>query len=300
MAKKKQYRIKTGPDMGNVVFRIVLYIWALVILFPLFWMVYTSVKEKGEFIQDRFKLPKDIWLANYQTAVNDSTADTSLFRFFGNTFVIVAISTVLMLIMVTVTSYVLGKYRFAGKKLFEGFYFAAMLVPSVLVLIPLWFQLRQLSTKLFGSAFVITDNIFTISIIYAVQAIPAYIFLLVGFVRKINDSFIEAALMDGAGEYKIFTKLVLPQLKPMLVFVSLGHIMNVWNEYTMALTFLQSEKNYTISVALQRIQNAFTARQDYGALFACLVLSLLPILILYLVFQKQILSGTDAGEGVKG
>lgn len=300
MAKKKQYRIKTGPDMGNVVFRIVLYIWALVIIFPLFWMIYTSVKEKGEFIHDRFKLPKDIWLANYQTAINDSTADTSLFRFFGNTFVIVAISTVLMLVMVTVTSYVLGKYRFAGKKLFEGFYFAAMLVPSVLVLIPLWFQLRQLSTKLFGTAFALTDNIFTISIIYAVQAIPAYIFLLVGFVRKINDSFIEAALMDGAGEYKIFTKLVLPQLKPMLVFVSLGHIMNVWNEYTMALTFLQSEKNYTISVALQRIQNAFTARQDYGALFACLVLSLLPILILYLMFQKQILSGTDAGEGVKG
>ena len=300
MAKNKQNRIKTGPDMGNVVFRIVLYIWALVIIFPLFWMIYTSVKEKGEFIQDRFKLPKDIWLANYQTAINDSTADSSLFRFFGNTFVIVAISTVLMLVMVTVTSYVLGKYRFAGKKLFEGFYFAAMLVPSVLVLIPLWFQLRQLSTKLFGTAFALTDNIFTISIIYAVQAIPAYIFLLVGFVRKINDSFIEAALMDGAGEYKIFTKLVLPQLKPMLIFVSLGHIMNVWNEYTMALTFLQSEKNYTISVALQRIQNAFTARQDYGALFACLVLSLLPILILYLMFQKQILSGTDAGEGVKG
>lgn len=300
MAKKNAYRIKNGPDIGNIVFRVVLYVWALVILFPLFWMVYTSVKVKGEFIADRFKLPKDIWLANYQTAIQDSTADTSLLRFFGNTFLIVVISLVLMLVMASVTAYVLGKYRFFGKKLFENFYFAAMLVPSVLVLVPLYFQLRQLSTDLYGSAFTLTDNIFTISVIYAVQAIPAYVFLLVGFVRKINDSFIEAALMDGAGEFKIFTKLVLPQLKPMLVFIALGHIMNVWNEYTTALTFLRSEKNYTISVALQRIQNAFTYEQNYGALFACLVLSMLPILILYLLFQKQILSGTDAGEGVKG
>lgn len=300
MARKNKNRIKQGLDIGNVVYRIVLYVWALVVILPLFWMVYTSVKERGEFIADRFKLPHDIWLANYQTAIMDSAAESSLLRYFGNTFLIVAISSVLMLIMVSVTAYVLGKYRFAGKKIFENFYFAAMLVPSVLVLIPLWFQLRQLGREYFGSNSAITDNILTVSLIYAVQALPSYIFLLVGFVRKINDSFIEAALMDGAGEYRIFTRIILPQLKPMLVFISLGHIMNVWNEYTVARTFLESEKNYTISVGIQSIQNAFTYSFDYGALFACLVLSMIPILILYLLFQKQILSGTDAGEGVKG
>lgn len=300
MAKHKQNRLQSKPDVGRIIFRIVLYVWALVIILPLFWMVYTSVKERGEFIADRFKLPSIIWLANYQTAIMDSAAESSLLRYFGNTFAIVAISTVLMLLMVSVTSYVLGKYRFAGKKLFEGFYFAAMLVPSVLVLVPLWFQLRQLGRDLLGSNSAITDNIFTVSVIYAVQSLPAYIFLLVGFVRKIDNSFIEAALMDGAGEYRIFTSIILPQLRPMLVFISLGHIMNVWNEYTLARTFLESESNYTISVGIQSIQNAFTYSFDYGALFATLVLSLLPIMILYLLFQKQILSGTDAGEGLKG
>ena len=122
MAKDKQYRIKSGPDMGNVVFRVVLYIWAVVILLPLFWMVYTSVKERGEFIADRFALPKDLWLANYQTAIMDSAAESSLLRYFGNTFVIVVVSTTLMLIMASVTAYVLGKYRFACKKMFESFY----------------------------------------------------------------------------------------------------------------------------------------------------------------------------------
>ena len=76
--------------------------------------------------------------------------------------------------------------------------------------------------------------------------------------------------------------------------------MNVWNEYTQARTFLESESNYTISVGIQSIQNAFTYSFDYGALFACLVLSMIPILVLYVLFQKQIQEGTDAGEGIKG
>ena len=297
---RKDNRLSSKPDIADIIFRIVLYIWAAIILLPLFWMVYTSVKERGEFIADRFALPKDIWIANYQTAIMDSAAESSLMRYFGNTFLIVCMATVMMLAMVTSTSYVLAKYRFTGKKIFENFYFVAMLIPSVLVLVPLWFQLRQLGRELLGSNSAITDNIFTLSLVYAVQSLPGYIFLLVGFMRRINDSFIEAALMDGAGEMRIFTTIIIPQVRPIVVFITLGFIMNVWNEYTLARTFLESERNYTISVGIQSIQNAFTYSFDYGALFACLVLSMLPILILYLLFQKQIQSGTDAGEGVKG
>ena len=299
MAKRVK-TLKPHGDKADIFFRILVYIWALVIILPLFWMIYTSVKERGEFIADRFALPKDLWIANYQTAIMDSAAESSLLRYFINTFVIVAISTVLVLVMTAVTAYVLGKYQFAGRKIFENFYFVAMLIPSVLVLIPLWFQLRELGRNLLGSNSAITDNIFVVALIYAVQALPTYIFLLVGFVRRIDNSFIEAASIDGAGEMNIFKNVIIPQVKPTLVFIALGHIMNVWNEYTLARTFLESESNYTISVGVQSIQNAFTYSFDYGALFACLVLSMLPILILYILFQKRILSGTDAGEGVKG
>lgn len=202
--------------------------------------------------------------------------------------------------MVAGTSYVLAKYKFKGVKIFETFYFIAMMIPSVLVLIPLWFQLRQLGNTVFGSSSAITDNVFTLSLVYAVQALPAYIFLVVGFIRKIDNGFIEAAVIDGAGEWTIFTKIIIPFIKPTLMFIALGNIMNVWNEYTQARTFLESESNYTISVGIQSIQNAFTYSFNYGALFACLVLSMIPIITLYIMFQKQIQSGTDAGEGIKG
>lgn len=296
----EEFKKQSSPDIVTWILRIFLYLWAGVVLLPLFWMLYTSVKERGEFIADRFALPKDIWLANYQTAWMDSSAESSLFRYFGNTLIIVILSTVILLLFVSATSYVLAKYKFAGKKLFETFYFVAMLIPSVLVLVPLWFQLRSLGSSLLGSNSAITDNIFTLSIVYAVQAMPVNIFLMVGFVKKINDGFIEAAVMDGAGEGQIFRNVILPMVKPILLFIALGNIMNMWNEYTLARTFLESEKNYTISVGIQSIQNAFTYSFDYGALFACLVLSMMPIFVLYLLFQKQIQNGTDAGEGIKG
>lgn len=296
----EKQKIKVSSKAATWTLRIFLYGWAGVILFPLFWMIYTSVKERNEFIADRFALPKDIWLANYQTAWMDSSAESSLLRYFGNTLVIVILSTVILLLFVSATSYALGKYNLKALKIFEGFYFIAMMIPSVLVLIPLWFQLRSLGSSMFGSNSAVTDNVFVLSIVYAVQAMPVYIFLMVGFIRKINNGFIEAAVIDGAGEWQIYSQVILPMVKPTLLFIALGNIMNVWNEYTMARTFLESEKNYTISVGIQSIQNAFTYSFDYGALFACLVLSMIPILILYVLFQKQIQSGTDAGEGIKG
>ena len=282
------------------ILRCFLLIWSFIIVFPLFWMIYTSVKQREEFIADRFALPKDIWLPNYQTAWTNSSADSSLLHYFGNTFIIVLISTILLLIMVAGTSYVLAKYSFKGRKIFENFYFVAMMIPSVLVLVPLWFQLRNLGNTVLGSNSAISDNIFTVSIIYAVQSVPVYVFLLVGFIRKIDDGFLEAAVIDGAGEWTIFFKVIVPFIRPTLMFIALGNIMNVWNEYTLARTFLESEKNYTISVGIQSIQNAFTYSFNYGALFATLVLSMIPILILYIIFQKQIQSGTDMGEGIKG
>lgn len=303
MAKVKntnKIKVSKASLITTWILRIFLIIWAIVIIFPLFWMLYTSVKERSEFIADRFALPANIWLVNYQMAWSDSSANSSLLTYFGNTLFIVILSTVLTVIMVAGTSYVLAKYKFKGIKIFETFYFVAMMIPSILVLVPLWFQLRQLGNGLFGSASSITDNIVTLSVVYAVQALPAYIFLVTGFIRKIDNGFIEAAVIDGAGEWTIFGKIIVPFIKPTLSFVALGSVMNVWNEYTQARTFLESEKNYTISVGIQSIQNAFTYSFDYGALFACLVMSMLPILILYVVFQKQIQEGTDAGEGIKG
>lgn len=297
MNKSKSSVESFSSKLSTIPLRIFLVLWSLIIILPLFWMIYTSVKERSEFIADRFALPKNIWIVNYFTAWNGT--DSSLFRYFVNTFIIVAISTILLLVMVSGTSYVLAKYKFKMAKIFENFYFIAMMIPAVLVLIPLYYQLQGTGRTLFGSPSALTDNIIVLSIIYAVQALPVYIFLLVGFIRKIDNGFIEAAVMDGATEWTIFSKVIIPFVKPILMFIGLGNIMNVWNEYTMAVTFLQSENHYTISVGVQKLQNMLSNSKDFGALFASLVFSMIPILILYIIFQKQIQNGTDMNDGIK-
>jgi len=192
---------------------------------------------------------------------------------------------------VSTTSYILAKYRFPGAKIFEGFYFMAMMIPGVLLIIPLYFQMYNLH---------LTDNLFVLMVIYAVQSLPLGIFLLVGFIKNINGAFIEAAVIDGAGEWYVFTRVVIPFVRPILFFLGLGNIMGTWNEYVMALTFIQTEEKFTVPIGLSYLSQTMQYRADFGALFAGLVIATLPILILYFLFQKQILTGTEASEGLKG
>ena len=222
---------------------------------------------------------------------------------------ITAGTTALFFLMLTTTSYILGKYAFRAKRFFSGFYFVAMMIPSILVLVPLFFQLESLGGHINSLIETITgtdpgismtDNRAMLTVIYAVQAIPVPIFLVTGFVRRIDQSFLEAAYIDGAGEWYVFSRIILPFIRPIVLFQCLAVFMATWNEYTLATTFLgYTEAHHTLSVGLQHITEIFSRGQDFGTIFAALTLSMLPILVLYTVFHKQFLRGTDAGEGLK-
>lgn len=145
-----------------------------------------------------------------------------------------------------------------------------------------------------------TDNRAVLTVIYAVQAIPVPIFLVTGFVKRIDQSFLEAAYIDGAGEWYVFSRIILPFIRPIVLFQCLAVFMATWNEYTLAFTFLgYTQEHHTISVGLQHITEIFSRGQDFGTIFAALTLSMLPILVLYTIFNKQFLKGTDASEGLK-
>ena len=184
-----------------------------------------------------------------------------------------------------------------------------MMIPSILVLVPLFFQLESLGGHINSLIEMITgtnpgismtDNRAMLTVIYAVQAIPVPIFLVTGFVRRIDQSFLEAAYIDGAGEWYVFSHIILPFIRPIVLFQCLAVFMATWNEYTLATTFLgYTEAHHTLSVGLQHITEIFSRGQDFGTIFAALTLSMLPILVLYTVFHKQFLRGTDAGEGLK-
>ena len=303
---KNKIKKSAGTGILRMLLRVFLYGWAVTILFPLYWMIATSFKSSKDFmLGDVWSWPDLMYLTNYIKAWKEASMGDYMF----NTLFVVVLTVILFAIMTTTTSYILGKYNFGFVKVIEKYYFLAMMIPGMLLLVPLYFELstfsgwiQSLLQMITGNSELIVnlpDNLITLAVVYSVTALPTNVFLMTGFVRGVNNSFLEAARIDGAGEFYIFTKVVLPFIKPVVFFQCLTTFMGTWNEYLTALTFLETESRYTLSVGIQKLIAQFGYQSDYGAVFAGLTISLLPILFLYIMFQKVIQTGTDMSEGLK-
>ena len=276
--------INFSEKLFKWIIRLFLWICLVLVAFPLIWLIVSSFKNQMEFMANPMALP-EVWrVHNYITAWEEM----NLSAYFLNSFILVVATAFLFFVMLSTTSYILAKYQFRLRKFFEGAYFAAMMIPAVLLLTPMYY--------LFDS-FGWVDSLPALVLIYSVISLPTAILLVVGFMRQINDSFMEAAVIDGANEFQIFLRVIVPLVKPILFFAVIGNMMGTWNEYTMALTFISTPEKYPVSIGLHFME---TGTGDKGVVFAGLVLTLLPVLILYGVFQKQIQEGVSADEGIKG
>lgn len=291
--RKNKIQDTTGMIVGRWLIRLFFIFWAIVVAFPVIWTLYTSLKTDQEFFEKPFALPRNPQWQNFVNAWNEGNFGS----YFFNSLLTVLVTLIITLIVVSTTAYALAKFKGRGIGILEKFYMIAMMVPSVLTLVPLYYMAEDITMN---TGIPLTDNLITLSLMYAITGMPFYIFMLTGFMRGINNSLLEAAELDGASQFSIFFRIILPLIKPSLFVVGLLNVMGTWNEYMTALTFLHDEKNYTIAIGLSYLTNAGTYDVDYGRLFAGLAIALVPILIMYAVFQKQLQNGIASNEGVKG
>lgn len=292
--KRKSYNV------AGWVSRIILAVCAVGVIFPLVWLLYTSLKDGQEFASNLWSLPKKLKFDNYRLAFEKvvlkdyvSGKEVSVFNMLFNTALVTLIGVLLVTFMAAVASFILEKYKFRGIKFFKTFFFAAIMIPSILLVVPLYTQLREISRELF------VNNRFMLALIYAVQALPMQIFLLSKFIRTIDNGLIEAARIDGANEFVVFFKMIVPCITPILAFVALVTGMAFWNEYTVAMIFIKDYTKMTISVGLTQLTAAYE-RIDLAPIFSGYILALLPIFVLYAIFQKPIQNGMDMDSGIKG
>ncbi len=267
--------------------RIILFAWGVCVLFPLIWTLYTSFKNNQEFYANVWALPKVWHFENYVFAWQ--TAKIS--SYYLNSVFTVTLTLILTLIMTTTTAYAVAKFRYRWLKLFDHFYMVVMAIPGILVMIPQYFMFLKWGW---------TDNLWTLSLLYAVGSVPFSVFMQMGFMRKVDNALLEAAEIDGASEFKKFFNIVLPCIRPALFVTALMNVMGTWNEYVKALTFLSDESKYTVPIGLSHLQNASIYSVEYGGLFAGLVIAMIPIFVVYAIFQKQLLSGVASEGSVKG
>lgn len=285
--RKNRVEEKSLTITRNVV-RIFLIIWSILIVFPILWAVLSSLKTNLEFGTNAWKLPEKLQWVNYK----DAWEGANFSKYFLNSLILSVGTVALSIIMTATSAYVVGKFVHPVVKSIEVFYSIFMMVPQMLLLIPLLQMCKKLNmTK---------SNVvlFTLMITNALQGVPFYVFLLTPFMRSINNSILEAAEIDGANQFQSFITLVLPMIVPAIFMVGLLSFVGIWNEYIMSITFIKDPTKYTLSAGINELMNDAKAGQTLK--FAALIIAMLPILIIYAIFQKPLQNGLSSSDGVKG
>lgn len=285
--RKNRVEEKSLTITRNIV-RIFLIIWSILIIFPILWAVASSLKTNLEFGTNAWKLPEKLQWVNYKEAWEGANFS----KYFLNSLILSAGTVALSIIMTTTSAYVIGKFVHPVVKSIEIFYSVFMMVPQMLLLIPLLQMCKKMNmTK---------SNVvlFTLMITNALQGVPFYVFLLTPFMRSINNSILEAAEIDGANQFQSFITLVLPMIVPAIFMVGLLSFVGIWNEYVMSITFIKDPTKYTLSAGINELMNDAKAGQTLK--FAALIIAMLPILIIYAIFQKPLQNGLSSSDGVKG
>lgn len=277
---------KTRKLLSNGLLRLTLIGITVVMLYPVFWNIYSSFKTSTEFLGDPFALPASLQWDNYLRALQKTNIPDN----FKNSLYVVVVSLLLIALLVVPCSYCLARFRFFGSRLMRGLYMSLIFIQVPCIMIPLFLQLNDLGWL---------NKLTPLSLLYAVGQIPFSVFLLSGFMRGIPRDYEEAAMIDGCSYFGILWRIIAPMAKPGIVTVLMLSTMSVWNEYVLALVLLTDPAKQTIPVGVAAMYEMQRYATDWGALFAALVLVLLPTAILYAIGQKYLIEGVNIG-GVKG
>ena len=271
---------------GKFFLYLILTLGALLILFPMYITITTTFKTPAESAVSFFTLPKSLYLGNYATVLQDE----KLYYAYGNTILITVVSLLGEMLILPPMGFALSR-GMKQNRFFKGLYFFFLLG----IFLP-W-QVRMMPlVKLMGWLGLLSP--LGITLLYVAHATCESMFLYVGYLATVSDSIEEAAYIDGASTFQVYTRVILPLMTPILSTVLIREGLAIWNDFQMPLiTLNRSSKLWTLTIYLNNFQSELSV--DYNLSFACLMLTCLPIVIFYIIMQKQIMGGLTSGA-VKG
>ena len=254
-----------------------------VFLMPIVWVIFSSFKPAGElFTWPPTLLGRNPSLDNYTQAF----AAGDFGRWFLNTVVVSVLATVLTVIVNIMAGYVFAKYEFKGKKLLFGMVMVTLMIPLEVIMIPIFKVI--VSTHMYNNLW---------GLIIPAVASPTAVFLVKQYYEPIPDALMEAARIDGASEMQILMRIMLPLAKPIISVLCIFSFMWRWNDYLWPKFVINSKTKYTLQLALANFSGEYSV--DWSSLLAMSVISMIPVLVVFLTLQKYIIGGMTAG-GVKG
>lgn len=283
----------------RVICAVILAVLAVFFLFPLYWIITGSVKEKSDIIIKSGEMvkwiPTTITWDNYQRLFKTGTELFGIgmpmaIRWLFNSVFISVVAMGLTCATSSLAGYALAKKRFWGKGLIFGLFVCAMALPKQVILIPLMTEMSNLGLlkSVWGSMF---------AVIFPVVGWPFGVFLMKQFSETIPTEILEAARVDGAGELRTFITVVFPMIKPGIGALAIFTFVNTWNDYFLQLVMLTSRESWTLPLAIANLQGEMST--DFGLIMAGAALASIPIIIVFVAFQKYFTQGIAMGA-VKG
>ena len=261
-------------------------IWALIVLFPFYWMLLTSIKGYGDYNAE--SVPQFITLS--PTLENYFTAFTSvpLIDYFFNTLVFTVATTALMLVIIVPAAFAFARLNFKGKNLVFVLFLSLMMIPSELVIITNFTTVTNLGLR----------NSFTGLILPSVVSV-FYIYLLKENFSQISDEMYYAAKVDGTSDFKYLMRVMIPICKPTLITITILKIIECWNAYVWPRLITDNAAYFLVSNGIQEIRENGFGRENIPAMMAAVVCVSVPLIVLFLIFRKRIMEGVARG-GTKG
>ncbi len=282
-AEKKARGIKI---IKNIVIYAFLGIWGLMVLFPFYWMVLTSFKSYASYNGE--KIPKfyvtDPTFANFTNAFSQ----VPLGKYLLNTFIFTVVTTFVMVIVITLAAFAFSRLEFKGRDLLFTVFLSMMMIPSELIVITNFVTVTNLNMR----------NTFPGLILPSVMSV-FYVYLLRENFAQVPDQLYYAAKVDGTSDLKYLFRVMLPICRPTVVTIIILKVIECWNSYVWPRLITDDKNYFLVSNGIQEIRQNGFGRENIPAMMAAVVVISLPLIILFLIFRRQIMAGVSRG-GTKG
>ena len=261
-------------------------VWAVVVLFPFYWMLLTSVKDYGAYNAEH--IPTFFTLSPTLHNYRDAFTSVPLGRYLLNTVFFAVVTTALMVVVITLSAYAFARMEFRGKNLLFTLFLSLMMIPTELVVITNYATITGLELR----------NTFTGLILPSVTSV-FYIYLLKENFEQVPDELYRAAKVDGTSDFKYLWKVMLPICRPTLVTIIILKVIECWNSYVWPRLITDDPNYFLVSNGIQEIRENGFGRENIPAMMAAVVVISVPLILLFFLFRKKIMAGVSRG-GIKG
>nr|WP_148933523.1 carbohydrate ABC transporter permease [Paenibacillus methanolicus] len=276
--------VKLALRAGGGLVKLLLIVYAVLTLYPLYWLFISAFKTNQDFFNRPYGLPHAWMKENIVRAWELGNMGRAMFN---SAFVTVA-AVLLTIVLGVLAAYALSRFDFRFKKAIVALFLAGLLIPIHSTLVPLFIMMRKLH---------LLDTYGALILPYTAFELPIAIFLAMAYMASIPREIEEAAMIDGSGWWRIFGSLILPLCKPIVATIAILGFLRFWNDFSFALVFINTQSLKTLPLSLSLFSDGFGT--DYALTMGAMAIAVIPTIVIYLLMQEQIMKGMVAGS-VKG